>query len=371
MYDCRTIYPQKRYLQFRDVVIGAYDMIQDADLSGGFKTTTQAFSFGHGSYTNAKQIQQYSTEQKLALTLKINYSMFSMDQKQFYKEFLYSELSKIGKLWAIENRRIIWTYAFVESFSEPYSIEKNTFSVDLNFILYEGIWHYADEKKTFLKPYDACSFADCLEFEEIDTCQDDIYGCCISCQKNNIKHKDCQKCSCECDFLTKEDSLCVKQKDIEKDYWKYCSGGYQIIYNCNKGRHLWGYNKMLGTKICKKELCNNYVAGKFYSNTVLETDVFTMTIIGRVEDPVIHLNGNAMRLKGIYDGELLIESNGDVFYREDDCCDFDKLPIENLELMNCNTFGWSIKHGYNSLLVETNDCREPVCVFIKEDKITY
>ena len=73
-----------------------------------------------------------------------------------------------------------------------------------------------------------------------------------------------------------------------------------------------------------------------------------MTIIGRVEDPVIHLNGNAMRLKGIYDGELLIESNGDVFYREDDCCDFDKLPIENLELMNCNTFGWSIKHGYNT-----------------------
>ncbi|MGH2096127.1 hypothetical protein ACQ10O_14035, partial [Enterococcus faecalis] len=69
-----------------------------------------------------------------------------MDQKQFYKEFLYSELSKIGKLWAIENRGIIWTYAFVESFSEPYSIEKNTFSFDLNFILYEGIWHYADEK---------------------------------------------------------------------------------------------------------------------------------------------------------------------------------------------------------------------------------
>ena len=102
-------------------------MIQDADLSGGFKTTTQAFSFGHGSYTNAKQIQQYSTEQKLALTLKINYSMFSMDQKQFYKEFLYSELSKIGKLWAIENRRIIWTHAFVESFSEPYSIEKHFF----------------------------------------------------------------------------------------------------------------------------------------------------------------------------------------------------------------------------------------------------
>ena len=54
---------------------------------------------------------------------------------------------------------------------------------------------------------------------------------------------------------------------------------------------------MLGTKICKKELYDNYVAGKFYSNTVLETDVFTMTIIGRVEDPVIHLNGNAMRLK--------------------------------------------------------------------------
>ena len=80
-------------------------MIQDADLSGGFKTTTQAFSFGHGSYTNAKQIQQYSTEQKLALTLKINYSMFSMDQKQFYKEFYivsFLRLVSYGQLKIVE-----------------------------------------------------------------------------------------------------------------------------------------------------------------------------------------------------------------------------------------------------------------------------
>ena len=69
---------------------------------------------------------------------------------------------------------------------------------------------------------------------------------------------------------------------------------------------------MLGTKICKKELCNNYVAGKFYSNTVLETDVFTMTIIGRVEDPVIHLNGNAMRLK-VYTMESYLLNQMEMF----------------------------------------------------------
>lgn len=128
---------------------------------------------------------------------------------------------------------------------------------------------------------------------------------------------------------------------------------------------------MFGMKICKKEFCNNYVVGKFYSNIVLEIDVFIMIIIGRVEDLVIYLNGNVMCLKGIYDGELFIELNGDVFYCEDDCCDFDKLLIENFELMNCNIFGWFIKYGYNSLLVEINDCCELVCVFIKEDKIMY
>lgn len=80
-------------------------MIQDADLSGGFKTTTQAFSFGHGSYTNAKQIQQYSTEQKLALTLKINYSMFSMDQNSFIKNSYivsFLRLVSYGQLKIVE-----------------------------------------------------------------------------------------------------------------------------------------------------------------------------------------------------------------------------------------------------------------------------
>ena len=84
---------------------GAYDMIQDADLSGGFKTTTQAFSFSHGSYTNAKQIQQYSTEQKLALTLKINYSMFSMDQNSFIKNSYivsFLRLVSYGQLKIVE-----------------------------------------------------------------------------------------------------------------------------------------------------------------------------------------------------------------------------------------------------------------------------
>ena len=69
------------------------------------QTTTQAFSFGHGSYTNAKQIQQYSTEQKLALTLKINYSMFSMDQNSFIKNSYivsFLRLVSYGQLKIVE-----------------------------------------------------------------------------------------------------------------------------------------------------------------------------------------------------------------------------------------------------------------------------
>lgn len=365
----KVIHPQKRYIQFRELVIGAYDMIQEADLSGGFKTTTQPYSFGHGSYTNAKQVQQFSIEQSLSISLKVDYSLFTRDNMQFYKEHLYSEISKIGKLWAVENNRLIWTYAYVQTFSEPYYKDRNTMFIDLDFVLYEGIWHFADERKTFLKPYEACSFDECLDFEKVETCIEDKYGCCVSCVDENKKNS-CQKCSCDCDYVEIEDSYCYLQDKIPEEFWKHCSGGYKIIYNCDRGNQLWGYEKMLGTKICKNNLCDNYVAGRFYSNTVLDTDVIDITIIGYVEDPVITINGNSMRLKGIYDGEILIKSNGDAYYREDACCDFDKLSVEVLELMPCNTFGWTIKHGYNGIRVETNDCCEAVCIFIKEDKIT-
>lgn len=361
---CDPYIPVRKYIQFNDLVIDNFDMLQEADLSGGFKTQTQEYSFGHGSYTPFKSRQQHSKEQSLSMTLKLDYRKLRREQRQFYKDWIRMNISMPGKLWAIEGNQLLWTNAFVTDFSEPYSLEKNTFSIDLEFILYEGVWHKADVRKTFLQPYTSCDFMECLDFREIDECLD----CCVSC--NQPKNAPCPKCICECEFLNAENSLCELKKEIANDFYKQCGDSYRIIYNCEAGNKIWGEDKMLGTKICKDDSCKDIIAGQFYSETVLDSENITITLIGSMKDPIITINGNSMQILGDYSGKLTITSSGDIYYEEDECCPEVLIDINKLKIPEGNTFGFLVHQGLNGIIVETNNCCDMVCVFIKVDNIT-
>lgn len=137
----------RKYIQFNDLVIDNYEMLQSADLSGGFKTGTTEYSFGHGSYANFKAKQQFSLEQSLSMTLKLDTRKLSCDQKKFYKDYVFMNIVKAGKLWAIEGEQLLWTNAFIKDFSESYSMERHVVNIDIDLVLYEGIWHKADTKK--------------------------------------------------------------------------------------------------------------------------------------------------------------------------------------------------------------------------------
>lgn len=353
----------RKYVQFNDLVIDNYGMLESADLSGNFKTATTDYSFGHGSYAAFKSKQQFSAEQSLSMSLKLDTRKFSCDQQKYYKEYLFMNIMSPGKLWAIEGEQLLWTNAFVKDFSETYTTERNIVNIDIDFVLYEGIWHKADAKKVFLQPYDLCDFSEKHGFQETEECND----CCISCSKPK---QTCAKCLSDCEFLTAENSFCELRKDVAENFYNQCGSTYKIIYNCEAGNKIWGIDKMLGHKICKKDSCENIIAGQFYSDTTIDTDQVTITLIGNVKDPKITVNGNTMQIMGEYNGKLTLTANGEIYYLEDECCLEKEISINQLIIPEGNTFGFIVHQGMNGIIVETNNCCNMTCVYVKVDGLT-
>ena len=364
---CHELNPNRKFIQFNDLVIDNYEMLGSADLSGGFKMQSQSYSYGHGSYAPQKTRQHFSREQSLSLTLHLDYRKLQRDQRKFYKDYIRLNIIYSGKLWAIEGDQLIWTQAYVNDFSETYTMDRHTVSLDLSFVLYEGFWHKADTRKVFLQPYRACHFLDTLNFQESNECQE----CCSACHTPRLV--PCPKCVSECQFLSAEYSLCHLKDQVAHDFYNHCGPSYQIIYNCEAGRKIWGDELMWGHKLCKVDTCKTVIAGQFYSDTVLDTKKVTITLTGTWIDPIITINKNSMQLLGHYTGVITITSEDEIFYLEKgtECCEGEvEINIDQLLPLEGNTFWFTIHHGMNSVLVENGGCCDMACVYIKEDRIT-
>ena len=353
----------KKYVQFNDLVIDNYEMLQGADLSGGFKAQAIEYGFANGSYAPFKSRQQYARAQSLSMTLKFDTRKLESRQKGRYRDFISLNIASPGRLWAVQGEQIVWAWAYVSDYSEVYEFEKLTFSMDISMELYEGVWHKADPRKTFLKPYDPCMAINEYDFRDFTDCLD----CCTSCAAVN---RECPPCIAECEFLEEEYSLCSLSREAPEELCRRCGGGYKIIYNCEAGKKIWGEAKMLGHKICKKETCREIVAGKFYSDTILDSGNVAITISGAVKDPSVTVNGNTARIQGEYAGMLTLYPNGDIYYLGDKCCGGRFLAPDMLEIPEGSTFGFVARHGNNSVLVETHNCCSMVCVYIYVDRIT-
>lgn len=364
---CKDYYPYKKYIQFNDLVIDDFTMLKSADLSRSFKTVGHEYSFGHGSYTPFKARHQFSKDQHLSLTLKMYYEKFNRKQKPFFKTWLNQNLAKPGKLWAIEGNQLLWARAYVTDFSEVYSLEKNVLESDVAFTLYDGVWHKADRYTTFFKPYTSCDFTRCLDYREPEPCDATAMGtCCVDCLQP--ERTSCEQCLCQCADLDKAHSLCAMQDTIAKEYHKRCGTSWQIITNCEAAKRLFG-DLLLGTKICKAESCKLILAGQFYSYTTLDSSEVAITLVGELDNPSITINGNTMQILGKYQGHLRLTSSGDIFYQKE-CCEEERISVENLIIPQKSTFGFLVHHGQNSLIVDTGNCCSMVCAYIKVGEIT-
>lgn len=355
---------RRRYLQFNELVFDGYDMIAESEGGVDFKINSTEYSFGHGDYMPLKRNYLFAKAGNVSLTIKLRMKKLPCDVRPFYRDFAIGELTKPGKLWAVQNNQIVWAYAVLENYSEDESSPSNRLDIDVDFFLPEGVWHKANKHKTFLIPYDVCAFMDCKKFRVIDDC-----NCCEACGEKEIQKRRDESCDCCCEGdLSKEMALCYNLGKIQ-DFYSYCRSSYQIVYDCEKGEELFGY-EYLGYKLCVEDSCeDSVIAGQFFSDTDIPTDRVDIAIKGKMHNPWIEINGNRNIIEGDYDGTLAINHDGTVYYYQD-CCETLLDPSKWVIPTTNDDYGWEVHQGFNDVVVHLNACCGVSCVYIQVDSLT-
>lgn len=341
---------KRHYVQFNDLVFDEYDMVSGSDTSAAVKENPREYSFRHGDYSPLKGV--YFASSSVSMTLELRMKKLPCDMRKFYRQFALRELTKPGKLWAVQDNTLVWAFAHLQNYSEDE--RAGSLEIDVSFALPEGVWHKASLLRTFLHEYDVCSYLDCFDFKE-EEC-----GCC-ECQVEN-------DCDCCCEELTYDMALCYHKKDIQKFY--NCDIPWRIEYNCEAGEKFFGVDGQAhtGQKICS---CFNdgYITGRFYSDTDLDTDA-TIKLHGRFKDPSITINGNTNVVLGEYDGFLIIHPNGEIYFTTEEGCEGELIDVSAWKVPSGNEYGWVIKPGYNRVSIEGGVCEGMNCAYIEADAIT-
>lgn len=353
----------KRYVQYNDLPFDNYDMLASYDdTSASFKTSGTSYTFKHGAYYGQLKEHGLISQTSVSFTLKVGMKRLQCEDRKYFVQWMKNELTKSGKLWAVQNNELIWAYAIPDNISQVDSAD-NVAELDVDLILPEGVWHKADKQKTFLVPYDICDWSACHDFKTIDPCYEEK-ECCV-CMNGKESTDSC----CECDAVEKEDALCYFG-DLQAFYGDGCGGsGYRIIYNCLRAEQLFIHDmvKALGQKICSN-VCSPMIAGLVYSETDIPTDSYTIILDGKYNNPSITINGTTNNIKGEYDGQLIISSDGKVIYHTE-CCDTE-LDYDKWEIPTGNDFMWEFQQGNNSVLIDAGNCCGTNCVYIQLDNLT-
>lgn len=590
---------ERIYIQYNDLVFDGYEMLGEYDASNtSFKVTTHPYSFRHGSYTPFKSENALTEETSVSMTLWLKEKKLPCEQRPFYRSFVIEQLTKHGKLWAVQDNTLVWAYATISSHSEMVEHYNGKVGIDIDFLLYEGVWHKADKQKTFLHPYDLCTFMDCYNYKEYQPCtgialtpccseyvgiqeaeadgervylpltspqnkiksiiarlrtpefpmpvertklgiytpeygyylpffydlpndpfiydgeidfisgevysfgsmedsanmtwtqngniwvcsdyqsviqipestgdetmawssdfpaysydefQVQSYGFCVDSSGNilvkgtqttplgsfyiyyetpvlvdtidtspmrDLLEQICEEadwkgiidfdaavlgyeyveltyikvtttgyprdpsdacykeaprpendrycCDCDCDEVTSDMALCYHLEDLQ-DVYKYCSNaGFRVIYDCRAAERFFN---ILGQQICADNCSNGTVAGKIYSETDIPTDGITITLVGKMHNPYVEINGNGNWIAGDYNGRLRIESNGDVYYENGCRCD-DPIEPDVWQVPKGMNYGWKITPRYNRVVVDFGACCGKACAYFNIDNLT-
>lgn len=360
----------KRYLQFNDLVFDGFDMISDYSEPLSYKGSSQDYSYGHGAYRPLKSNYLYVSERQVSMTLTIRIKKLPCEYRDYYVRFAEQELGKPGRLWAIKNGEIIWAYAVVTNIRPLTNNRKYEVTYDIEFVIPGGVWHKADKLKTFLLPYDPCLFMECKKFKKVDPCEEKDRGtgdCCVDClnAKTMREAKKIERCECCCDEQICNDmALCYHTNELQDFY--SCETPYQLVYSCEKAK-LYNDGEPLGTRLCTKDGCTNLIAGRFYSETDIPTENVSIEIVGRMNNPMITINGNMNIIKGEYE-HIRIDADGSV-YEITDCCE-NLLDPSVWEIPHGQDYGWTVYPQENRIVVDLGACCSRACIYIQDDAIT-
>lgn len=365
---------EKKYIQFNDFVFGTYDLVSGDDEPIQYKGSSTAYSYTHGSYRPMKNSYLYVSEKQVNMTITLNTEKLPCEQRTDYVRYFEQELGKLGRLWAIKNNELIWAFAVANNVRPVKNHRKYKVTYDIEFLIPGGVWHKADKLKTFLVPYNACTFMDCKGFEKHDDCPS-VKGsgdCCSDCIDKKMREGQRERCDCcEEGMLLENMALCYHKNELQEFYG--CEPPYQVVYDCEQAE-LFSKEKAFGTKLCVDSACDDsIISGRFYSETDIPTEEMTITIIGDMKNPWVTINGNTNVINGEYGGRLIIHGNGDVYYQKDECCEPQILPPSVWSIPGNMDYGWTIHPRMNSITVHLNKCCAKnglACVYIDHDAIT-
>lgn len=350
----------RQYIQYNDLV---FDEVYADDAVASFKTFENEYGSSHGSYFPIKRKGGLLRASSVTMTLTFRMRQLPCELRPFFPDFVKEQLSTQGKLWAIQNGTLMWAYASMLSHYERMNTFLDTYEVDVEFFLSEGVWHKADKQRTFLMPSDPCDMMDCYDFQEIQPCRT---GDCCNCGPEPQEACNC----CEaCDEVSKEQALCYHLDEIKG----YVCGrpSFKAVINCTAAEKYFGdflSDERMGQKFCST--CGDIIAGKFYSETVLPTDGVKITLHGKFHNPYIEINGNGNYIKGDFDGVLEVYGDGQAYFGTEACGMCEQLPVSTWIIPEGMDYGWTIEPRKNKVIIDGGACCT-YCAWIEEDPITY
>lgn len=342
---------KRHYVQFNDLVFDEYDMTSEGDASVAFKEVSQEYSFRHGDYVPFKGT--YVSSGSVTMTLELRMKKLPCDMRKYYRRFVIEELTKPGKLWAVQDNTLVWAYAYIQNYAEDE--RGGSLEVDVSFALPEGVWHKASAFRTFLHDFDVCRFLDCKGYKDAEDCE------CCSCETEGA-------CDCCCEELTRDMALCYHKKEIQNFY--DCTNPWRIEYNCEAGEDFFGADDPahIGQKVCSDFNCG-VIIGQFYSDTELPADV-RIKLHGKFNNPVITINDNTNIIYGEYEGFLYVNPDGSVYLTPDETCEGELVDVSAWGIPSGNEYGWKAKPGYNTVNIDTGVCEGISCAYIETDALT-
>lgn len=397
----------RRYVQYNDLPFDNYEMLRSwDDTTVKFKQESSSYTFKHGSYVAFKSEEMLVEATSVSMSILFELRRLPCDKRVMYRKEILDKISKPGKLWAIQNGELVWAYAYPSNYSEAASVSiADSFMVDIDFTLYEGIWHKANAYTTFLEEYDLCED---MEYKKTtDQCKEYLerknFNCCNDCLPDLKPSKG--KCECECKAEEKdfcgcavctdytreckctppgtttlfEDDCCGCRKnrknlcdvDIASVFYGVsgCSTtGYKIVEDCSSYTNETG--EPIGTKV-RGEACNNYMSTKVYANTDVDTTDYEIVVTGVFHNLYVEVNGNGNVIEGDYEGSLKIRGDGTAWILND--CGWSELPASVITIPEGNELGYTFHHGWNNFKVDAGDCNcvKTLTAYINIDNITY
>lgn len=197
----RPVRVQKRLLQFNQLPF-AFGEVTEQAYSVAFKGESQNYTNNaHGSYYPTLGEPAMLQSSTFRATVDIDFRQITCEDKIRYARFIKRQLSRSGKLWAVQNAvELIWTNARVIDIDENVddAESKDILRIGIQFELMDGVWRLAKRTRTFIcTDYCAARFQDfddqfCEDLYDYEgVCSDNSCVACTPAVYNTPEYQGC------------------------------------------------------------------------------------------------------------------------------------------------------------------------------------